>query len=530
MITLLSKDFKLLFGKEKSLAKRIFSILVSIFFIACFIGIEVFLFTTILKKIGKFHQAPIAFMNLFLFIISILIIISGIFRANKLFFDEKDIEQLSIHPVGNSSIILSKLIFLFITHCATTLMFVYPLFIAYGSIYPAPLTFYYIALFYPIVSFLFEMGISLLLTYPFWLLKKYLSKHLILKFILNLVVLFVGCYLYAKVLNLFIQIVAGNNIVSLFTEESINKLINFRRYEVPANFLTDIFIQKNYSSLLPYALVSIGVFALGLAITIFAFGYVRNISISKNASKKTKKYRKVSVKKALIKKEINLLTNNSDYTMSFTGLLIVQPFLTYLVIMALNTIFRTGFFSYFISMVPNFISLLDILILMLFTIIINQGASSYIQTEKKTIKLIKTIPVDCKTQLFIKVSIPFVLSLISFIVTLLVLLVTKTINLTTFIFAGILVITLLLIFDVISLKEELSIRNHKPRSTFVSNLYSYILPILYFVICAVLSYFDVSIYLVYIIGFLVFLIFGIPYFIYLKKNMESLFMDLDVVN
>lgn len=530
MVTLLAKDFKLLFGKEKSLTKRIISILVSICFIACFIAIEVFLFTTILKKIGKFHQAPIAFMNLFLFIISLLIIISGIFRANKLFFDEKDIEQLSIRPVSNSSIILSKLIFLFITHCGMTLMFVYPLFIAYGSVYPAPLTFYYLALFYPLVSFFFEMGVSLLFVYPFWLLKKYLNKHLIIKFVVNLIVLFIGCYLYAKVLNIFIEIVAGNNIVTLFTEESISKLISFRRYEVPANFLTDIFIQKNYSSFIPYTLLGLGIFILGLSITIFAFGYVRNISVASSVNKKEKRFKQTSIKKALIKKEISLLTKNSSYTMSFTGLLIVQPFLTYLVIMALNTIFRSGVFAYYISVVPNFIPLIDIVILMLFTVIINQGASEYIQAEKKTIKLLKTIPVNYKTQLLIKVSIPFVLSFVSLVITLLVLLLTKTIVFTTFIFALILVTVLLIIFDLISLKEELSIRNHKPRTTFMSNLYSYVLPIIYFVVCTVLSYFGVSFYIAYIVSLLVFISFGIPYVVYLKKNMESLFMDLDVVN
>lgn len=117
MINLLAKDFKLMFGKEKSIAKKIITILITIFFLTCFIGIEVFLFTTILNKIGKFHQAPMAFMNVFLFIISILITISGIFRAIKLFFNQKDIEQLSTKPVSNSAIILSKLVFYHYSLC-----------------------------------------------------------------------------------------------------------------------------------------------------------------------------------------------------------------------------------------------------------------------------------------------------------------------------------------------------------------------------------------------------------------------------
>ena len=90
MLTLLAKDFKLMFGKEKGFLKKILSILFSIFFIGCFIAIEVFLFTTILTKIGNFNQAPSAFISLFLFIISIIVTISNLFNAYKLFFNEKE--------------------------------------------------------------------------------------------------------------------------------------------------------------------------------------------------------------------------------------------------------------------------------------------------------------------------------------------------------------------------------------------------------------------------------------------------------
>ena len=56
MLNLLAKDFKLLFGKEKSIARRIATILVTLIFIACFIAIEVFLFTTILNKISSYRN------------------------------------------------------------------------------------------------------------------------------------------------------------------------------------------------------------------------------------------------------------------------------------------------------------------------------------------------------------------------------------------------------------------------------------------------------------------------------------------
>ena len=132
MLNLLYKDFKLMFRKDKKLSKRIISAIFSLIFLGAFIAIEVYLFTTLISKTNKFKNASMTFMSLFLFIISIMLIIAGVIRANKLFFNDKDIEQLSVHPVSNGSIIFSKLIFLFIMHYATSVMFIYPLFVAYG--------------------------------------------------------------------------------------------------------------------------------------------------------------------------------------------------------------------------------------------------------------------------------------------------------------------------------------------------------------------------------------------------------------
>ncbi|MBR7140846.1 MAG: hypothetical protein IKD03_01765, partial [Clostridia bacterium] len=110
MLTLLVKDFKLMFIKEKSVSKRIVSAIFSLLFLAAFLVVEIFLFTAILNKIKNYTGAAPAFMTLFLFVISVLMIIMSVFQAKKLFFDEKDIEQLSSYPVTNSQIILSKLL------------------------------------------------------------------------------------------------------------------------------------------------------------------------------------------------------------------------------------------------------------------------------------------------------------------------------------------------------------------------------------------------------------------------------------
>jgi positive regulator of sigma E activity len=89
---------------------------------------------------------------------------------------------------------------------------------------------------------------------------------------------------------------------------------------------------------------------------------------------------------------------------------------------------------------------------------------------------------------------------------------------------------LLLVFDAVSLIEELNIRHMKPRQTLMSSLISYILPTLYFMITVIATYFGLNIYIAYIIGIVLFALCGFVLFIYLKKNIASKFMDLEMVN
>ena len=530
MIDLLYKDFKLMFGTSKNISARIIRTIASIILIASFITIEVFLFTSILNRIKNYTNAAYAFLSLFLSVISVIMIATGVVSAYKLFFNEKDIEQLSPHPIPNKSIIASKMVFLFILHYATCFMFSYPLFIAYAIMMGKGSWFYYLGLFYPALSFLLEMGVALLLVYPYLLVKKYLKKHLVLKFLTALLLLFILSFLYSKVLNVFIGIIAGGNTNQLVSTKFLEQIEKFQQYIIPLKYLIDCFFNRHAVSVLPYLLISLGIFIIGISIAIFAFNYVRNIMVSTNPKTSDKPLKIVSVNKALIFKELTLLTRNADYTSSFTGLLVVQPFLAYLVIKALNTIFTNGVFAYYITVVPNFIKIVDILIVMFFSVMIAQGASLYITMEKATIKVMKVIPITYKKQMFFKVIIPLIMSIASLLITLLVLLIGKVINYATFGFGFLMVTLLLLIYTLVSVKEELSIRHKKPRNRFLSNIVSYIVPILFAIVALFLSFKGASLAISYLVTFGIFILIIVPIFFYLKVKLNSLFQDLDMVN
>ena len=530
MLNLLIKDFRLMFDKEKSTAAKIITSILSVIFVAIFVVLEIFLYTAVFNKIKIYKNAPQSFMTIFLFVISLLMIIAGVLKAKKLFFNEKDLQQLVNLPVSNSQIIFSKLLFLFVSHYATAFLFIYPLFFAYGQVFVKAALYYYLALFYPVFSFFFEIGVAMLLVYPVWLFSQYLRKHVLIEFILAIVVLFGGTYLYSQILTVFIDLVANNQISTLFNASSIEKFMAFEKYAFPTNFLCDIFVKKVSSATFPYLCIAFGVFVLGLSITVFTFHYVRNVSITAKRKEKEFKYKQLSPVKALIKKEIILITKNSDYIFSFSGLLIVQPFLLYLIVTAMNTIFSAGLFRYFVTFIPEFITLLDMFLVVMFSLIINQGANSYITMEERTIKNMKTIPVDYKTQLLVKTAIPFSLSFISMFISLIVLVVFKELTIVNALIALLLTTVCLLVFDIISLKEELSIRHGRGRKTYLSSLYAYLLSFSFIVVGVILSFIGTPMIVVYGGGILILALFGLAPVISLWKNMGSLFMDLEAIN
>ncbi len=529
MLTLLAKDFRLFFAGEKSIAKRIISIILSIIFIAAFVAIEVFLFVSILKKISNYNRAPIAFVNLFLFIISLLIMILDINNADKLFFNPKDIEQLSSRPIENSAIISSKLIFLFFTHYLVSFVFIYPLIISYGALIHKSNIFYYLGIFYPVLSFLFEGGIALILAYPYNIFKKFLNRHLIVKFILIIGLIIAGSILYAKVLNVFIEIVAGNNINALLTKDSIDKLIAFRKFAFPANLIVDVIFSGQTSKLFMIILINGGLFLFGINISIFAYNYVRNVTINKKIEKEIHDLKVLPINKALIKKELILLFKNSNYIISFIGLLIVQPLLIFLILKALNTIFTTGIFSYYLLVFPNFIPLVDMLIVLLFTVIISAGANQYLSMEKQAIKIMKTIPVSPAKQIIVKLLIPLTLSAISLAISLLVLWIAGIINWLVFIFSLLLASILLVTFILVSLVEEFKIK-HKNKNTFFSSLIGYGMPIFFIALTLGFSFININVIISFLICLVVFSIVLGAIIYYLKKNLISLFIDKEEGN
>lgn len=530
MLNLIAKDFKLMFSGQGGAKKKLLSLLTTLLMAAFAVGVEWFLFSTILGKIQNFGGATVPFLTLFLSIISCLMIIMNTIRAKKLFFDPKDIEQLIRRPVSNTQIVVSKLIFLFATHYFMTLVLIYPIIIAYGRMIGKTMMFYYSGFFYPVLSFLFEGGMALILVYPFKLLSDFFRKHTVVQFVSSLVMMVGACIAYSYVLGIFMELVVNNNINAIFTHKSIENLIKLENILVPINFLVDAIFTSVSFKLVPFVCISCGILTIGISVVIFAFNYLRSVALTAKPGKTKDELNITGQTSALVKKELYLLFKDSNNIFSFTGLLMIQPFLVYVIVDSINSVFSSGAFAYYMTALPELIPLIDILIVMLFSLIINQGANEYIQSEKSNVRLMKILPVSPMKQLAIKVLIPYLLSAISLLVTVIILAVRGELAYFTAAVTFFMTLILLAIFDTVSLKEEMRIGNGRPRSTTASTCYAYLLPLAFFGLSLLGCIYGMNIRVAYMIGLLAFVILGAPHFIKIRSNMKKLFLDLEMVN
>ncbi len=526
MLNLLFKDIRLLFGGKKNRKERAFSFALFAFALIALIVLETLLYVNILKRISSFSGAAIAFTTLFLFVISLIMILISLFSERKLFYEEEDKEKMAIYPLPSESVIVSKLLILFFTNYFLTLALTYPLFVAYGMSIDALPSFYFLALFYPFLTFFFECGVSMILLAPFSSLLSFLSKHKLIEYVLASILLAGGCYLYRQILTLFLDLISENGLSRLFSSSSIEALTNARKYFIIVNYLTDVYFLGSAFSLLFALSFSLPTFILGLALTI-AF-YRKNLDKANERNEKRKKehtYRRKSVTAALIKKECIIFFRNGDNLFSFSSLLLVAPYLLYLVVLALNTIFTSGMVGYYVGFIKDFVPAVDIAVVSLFALTLGSGADDYITREGTSIKLMKSSPINPGLIIRVKIMIPLLLSSCSLLLGLTLMVLLRTITLTVYLLSLLSSFSALLSYSLISFASEL--KGKKKGGKALVYLYE-ATPIIVLGYMLLTSAYGFSSLFIYLTSFsFMVLLLAIILILFLKKQ-EDMFLSLEV--
>ena len=238
---------------------------------------------------------------------------------------------------------------------------------------------------------------------------------------------------------------------------------------------------------------------------------------------KEKEIKVLSPFKALIKKELVLLFKDSTNIFSYTALLIMAPFLSFVVISSLNEIMYKslkGFIIYF----PELINSLNICLILLFSGVINASASLSISREEKAKQIIKYIPISPIKQIFIKILIPFILSSASLLISDIILVSFKVISFTSFITSLVIGLLLILFTNIFGVYSDMyDLANNKIKIKSLVNIINISYPFILFIIEFLLSYLKLNKYLINVIIILLSIILIIPLFIKIRSIIKKAF-------
>ena len=73
---------------------------------------------------------------------------------------------------------------------------------------------------------------ALIVVYPVWIFLQYLKKHVALEFSLSVVLMFALAIPYSRVLNMFVGLVTNNELMLLFSEESMAKVARLGNFAI----------------------------------------------------------------------------------------------------------------------------------------------------------------------------------------------------------------------------------------------------------------------------------------------------------
>ena len=160
----------------------------------------------------------------------------------------------------------------------------------------------------------------------------------------------------------------------------------------------------------------------------------------------------------------------------------------------------------------------------MFVSVINSTSSIALEKEKQMLIKIKTLPISPVKQLSIKMVVPYCISSLFYLISLLVLVITKEITGLSFLFLLIIGLFILLILNLSSIYTDLKLKNG-----FISVLLDFVLPIFYVMISFTLSLFidlTEAYYYLIIIGCLIITL--ISLLINYKKRISKGFINHEV--
>lgn len=528
--SLIKKEINITSIGSKFKKDNLLNTLLGLALYAGFIAVEVFLFNMLITKLGAYDGVSEAVLAIFLAIITAISIALLALQARKSIFSQEDALIMLTKPIKPLDNIMSKVAFVYVKNVMLNFCVAFPILVSFIVRTERPLTYVALALLYPFFASMFETGFACLLAFPLQKVYELLKRFGVLQIVVSLAVIAGFCYLYSYVLNLFIMLVKDGNVSAMFTTDALETMRFVGKFLIPARFVVAV-LEGQYLHVLTVLAISAAVLAVG--VTVGALCYLRFIRTERESKGGNGgKFRPVrGVTAALVQKEFKLIFSTNTI-FSFAGLLIVQPILTFAVVKAMNVIITLGAFSFLSSIFTFLTPITGIVVVTLFSVVINTSASLVLQKEGYGgIKICKLIPVPYKKQIFVKMLVPFVASALSLVVSIVVLVAFGEMTALNGALAFVLATLLEMIIEIACVWAELRNKAKEGSSlAAVLELASVAIPLFVVALIGVLTYAGLNFYIAFIIPLVLVIVALSVSVVFFVKGIDKRFILLETRN
>ena len=508
MLTLLTKDIRALFTRGQKGDGHVLKAIVTLVCALLFALLEYGLMFALFSRAQSLISAPITLATAILTLISVIMTVVAFVRASKLFFDRRDVQQVSIRPVSSVIVTTSRLIALAVIHCATAMIFEYPVFLAYRAVYTKSVWFSYMAFAYPFLAGIGEIGIALVLLYPLRFLWQYVKRNPWVRatavVCITALVLCPGAIFIHK----FTAMLEERGFIDTLTNSSISNAIDLKKYVVPINMLID-YVFKRANDLFPYLAISGGIFLLSFNFAAFFLNRINRLSNETPSKNQDRCYGQAPLMKYLFRQELIIRVNDPSCSLIFPMLLLIQPYVLYLAARIFTAWLEPNVIVSEQSVLSGTAPLVITLCVVTLTLIIYSLSDTRGLLSSNAIKPYELIHPSHNAMIAVKVLLPAALSLVFLIVSILVLLIFGMLTPLNTVFTLLISVTALLTVAMVSWQQDPNPKLKSPKYYYNPTVFAYVFIITLILIGVVFSLVRCPVWVVYLIEVIACMAFGV---------------------
>jgi hypothetical protein len=388
-----------------------------------FLWIEWYLFRMLDAKISA--SSPYGSFDFLVLFISLSLFLSAVavaVKGREVFFAKSDRVLLFALPIDEFQLVFSKGVYLFSKLVELNTMLCLPLIILYGNQHGLEAPYYVLSIFYGLFLSVALLAPVCLLSFLLEKAHRLLANREWLQLILASLICIGLCFLYRYVLEAFLTLLVQADVGGLFSPAFLSGLHSFVPYLVPAYSLLALSAGEGD------ALVNFGWFASSIILSLFVFlallshlyvAFIKRENGRKIKPRPEPNHRLLSPFRALLKKELFLLFRDSSSTFSYSALLVMEPFLSAIVLGSLQKVLYynlQGLLAFFPGIVPA----VNLGILLLFAGVISASGAQSFERERTSLSLLKSLPIAPRSILLSKLLVPFTFSSVAFLLSLIV--------------------------------------------------------------------------------------------------------------